>query len=140
MYNLSRSVPGRTFGNSGKRERRKRIQHAIAIFLLLGLTWVLGYLCWIPAGNVPSFIFQLCFVTINSGQGYLIFMLYCMRNPTFRKRWRKLIFFCPDQPLTQSLTNSSSSFQKARRGDERKFADKFRPTNVPFSSTESRRF
>lgn len=134
---LSRRVPGKSQENK-QQERRKRIQNAVAIFLLLGLTWGLGYFCFIPAGTVPSFVFQMLFVTFNSGQGYLIFMLYCMRNPVFRQKWRKLIFLCPDRPLSHSLASNLSSDQK-RTNQGHKFSGDFRPASVPLSSIENRR-
>lgn len=139
ILKLNKSVPGKTLSEEhAKRERWKRFQHAVVIFLLLGLTWGLGYVCFIPAGSIPSFIFQMLFVTFNSMHGYLIFMLYCMRNPIFRKRWRKICFFCPDRPLTPM------TFRKNPTGTKKKYnlpsSKPFHPSSVPVSSVENRRF
>lgn len=132
---ISKRVPGKTYSKEQlNHERRKRVQNAISIFLLLGLTWGLGYFCFIPAGSVPSFIFQMIFVTFNSGQGYLLFMVYAMRNPTFRKKWRQMFVCCPDEPLTSSFALSSSTGKRHQRK-----SINFSPLAVPISGVESRR-
>ncbi|KAJ8046929.1 Adhesion G-protein coupled receptor G6 [Holothuria leucospilota] len=122
-----------------KKERRKRLQNAVSIMLLMGLTWGFTYFCFIPAGQIYSFAIQLLFSGLNSMQGYLIFMFYCMRNPEFRKRWRHLCFcLCPVTfPLQNSLSSRFfSTVSKDKTASQNK---KFRGTSVPVSSVEHRR-
>ncbi|XP_030844054.1 adhesion G-protein coupled receptor G6-like [Strongylocentrotus purpuratus] len=67
-----------------RRETVQRVQNAICILLLLGLTWVAGYLLLIP---FFSQVAQPIFVILNSFQGFFIFLLYCVRKPHIRKKW-----------------------------------------------------
>ncbi|XP_072025148.1 adhesion G-protein coupled receptor G7-like [Amphiura filiformis] len=70
----------------------KRLQNAIAISILLGLTWVFGFL----AIDEATFTFQLLFCLCNSFQGLIIFLLFCLRADDVRKtlkpyfRWMKM--------------------------------------------------
>ncbi|XP_030839477.1 adhesion G-protein coupled receptor G2-like [Strongylocentrotus purpuratus] len=82
----SANIAGRMKGEA-KVERQEAIefvQNAICILLLLGLTWVTGYLLLIP---LFSQVAQPIFVVLNSFQGFFIFLLYCVRKPHIRKKW-----------------------------------------------------
>ncbi|XP_063963094.1 uncharacterized protein LOC129271822 [Lytechinus pictus] len=67
-----------------RRETIERVQNAICILLLLGLTWITGYLLLIPSFSPVA---QPIFIVLNSFQGLFIFLLYCVRKPHIRKRW-----------------------------------------------------
>ncbi|XP_030839488.1 adhesion G-protein coupled receptor G2-like [Strongylocentrotus purpuratus] len=82
----SANIAGRMKGEA-KVERQEAIefvQNAICILLLLGLTWVTGYLLLIP---LFSQVAQPIFVVLNSFQGFFIFLLYCVRKPHIRTKW-----------------------------------------------------
>ena len=69
-----------------------RLQNAVTISILLGLTWVFGFL----AIEGATFTFQLIFCLCNSFQGLVIFLLFCFRAEDVRKtlkpyfHWAKL--------------------------------------------------
>ncbi|XP_071817466.1 uncharacterized protein [Apostichopus japonicus] len=138
---LSNRVQTSSSAASSKRRRReqvKRLQNAVSIFLLMGLSWGVGYLCFIPLGDNFAFSSQVLFVGLNSMQGYLIFMFYCMRNPDFRKRWRRWCFcLCPSTfPFKQSLSSSFlSTFSKRTQSSQ---PLSFNSKNVPVSIVEKR--
>ncbi|KAJ8020350.1 Adhesion G-protein coupled receptor G4 [Holothuria leucospilota] len=138
---LNKRVPGKSRTDRSKNaERLKQFQNAVSILLLLGITWGLGYFCFIPVGQVVAFVFQLLFVIMNSMQGYLIFMLYGMRNPVFRKTWRKLCLCCPDTPIRTSLLEQmSSSRQRKSSSDKFNIPNEFLPSTFPVSTPERRR-
>eukprot|EP00057_Strongylocentrotus_purpuratus_P015018 XP_011669492.1 PREDICTED: protein jagged-1 isoform X6 [Strongylocentrotus purpuratus] len=69
-----------------RQETRERIQNGIAMLLLLGFTWTIGYLTLI---NVD--FTELLFIIFNSLQGFFIFVLYCLRKETIRMQWRRCI-------------------------------------------------
>ncbi|XP_011661702.1 adhesion G-protein coupled receptor G2-like [Strongylocentrotus purpuratus] len=82
----SANITGRVKGEAKveRQEAIERVQNAICILLLLGLTWVTGYLLLIP---LFSQVAQPIFVVLNSFQGFFIFLLYCVRKPHIRKKW-----------------------------------------------------
>eukprot|EP00057_Strongylocentrotus_purpuratus_P010657 XP_011665131.1 PREDICTED: uncharacterized protein LOC578355 [Strongylocentrotus purpuratus] len=63
-----------------RRENIKRVQNAICILLLLGLTWITGYFLMI---REFSQVVEPIFIILNSFQGLFIFLLYCVRKPMF---------------------------------------------------------
>ncbi|XP_030853021.1 uncharacterized protein LOC100889158 [Strongylocentrotus purpuratus] len=87
-----------------KAERREtivRVQNAICILLVLGLTWVAGYLLLIPTFSQVA---QPIFIILNSFQGFFIFLLYCVRKPHIRKKWG---LTCFDKFVKKEATTSS---------------------------------
>ncbi|XP_030844863.1 adhesion G-protein coupled receptor D1-like [Strongylocentrotus purpuratus] len=90
-----------------RRETIERVQNAICILLLLGLTWVTGYLLLIP---LFSQVAQPIFVVLNSFQGLFIFLLYCVRKPFIRKKWGLTCFekFLKNEASTSSGVVSST--------------------------------
>ena len=66
-------------------EVTRRAQNAIAIGTLLGLTWVFGFLA---IGNGRMF-FSVLFAIFNSLQGVFIFLLFCIRQPDVKDRFRR---------------------------------------------------
>ncbi|XP_072026659.1 adhesion G-protein coupled receptor G7-like [Amphiura filiformis] len=65
-----------------KEEIYARLQNAITISVLLGLTWVFGFLAMIPGATET---FQVLFCIFNSLQGLMIFILFCCRAEDVRK-------------------------------------------------------
>ncbi|XP_071483961.1 uncharacterized protein [Diadema antillarum] len=87
IYRLTRTNIATRARSSGKedgyRDVLRRCQNAVSIFLLLGLTWVLGYFTLIRDDNL---VIHVLFVILNSLQGFFIFVLYCLRQQHFRDR------------------------------------------------------
>ncbi|XP_063960752.1 adhesion G-protein coupled receptor G2-like [Lytechinus pictus] len=69
---------------SNRRETIERVENAICILLLLGLTWISGYFLLIPRFSQIS---EPIFIALNAFQGLFIFLLYCVRKPMVRKQW-----------------------------------------------------
>ncbi|KAL4227170.1 G-protein coupled receptor [Mactra antiquata] len=59
------------------------LQAAITSFILLGLTWVFGYL----AISDARLLFQYVFTILNSLQGFFIFILFVVRKKKVRDQW-----------------------------------------------------
>lgn len=73
----------------------ERIQNGISMLILLGFSWITGYLSLI---NVD--IANTLFIISNSLLGFFIFVMYCLRKATIREQWRRRLscgFFKEDQ-------------------------------------------
>ncbi|XP_030851629.1 adhesion G-protein coupled receptor G2-like [Strongylocentrotus purpuratus] len=84
----------------------ERIKNAVSVLLLLGLTWVTGYLTLI---DTTSQVTQTLFIVFNSLQGFFIFILYCARNPVVRAYWAKVCGCGQDSSRTSTRANQGTS-------------------------------
>ncbi|WAR24970.1 AGRG4-like protein [Mya arenaria] len=119
----------------GLRSNQKRhkmamtnLQAAITSFVLLGLTWLFGYLAVADA----RLIFQYVFTILNSLQGFFIFVLFVLRKRKVREQW---YFICckgvekgrVSRSLSASNSNStysnSSGRQSGKSGKDRDRSD-----------------
>ena len=64
-----------------------QLRAAFSVVVLLGLTWVFGFL----AVSYVSLVFQYLFAIFNTTQGLFIFFFYCLRRKDMRNQW--LVFF-----------------------------------------------
>ncbi|XP_038054056.1 uncharacterized protein LOC119726452 isoform X7 [Patiria miniata] len=94
---------------SKRKLHKQRLQNALTVMTLMGLTWSIGYLNLVQAISFPV---QLVFCLLNTLQGYFIFMLYGVRRAEVRKHWRRCCVFqkatfssVPTSSQTQSSTN-----------------------------------
>eukprot|EP00057_Strongylocentrotus_purpuratus_P008514 XP_011662988.1 PREDICTED: G-protein coupled receptor 126-like [Strongylocentrotus purpuratus] len=114
MRRLTRKVAGKQITKPKYIERLRRLHNAMALIVLMGLTWGVGYLTSI---QVASLAFQIIFIILNSLQGVYLFLFYCLRNPIARTHWRNLL--CPRrmpsrEKATVVSTCSSSSGNRSR--------------------------
>ncbi|XP_071959939.1 adhesion G-protein coupled receptor G6-like [Antedon mediterranea] len=77
---------GRNVALSTRGEVSKRLQTSVGLSVLLGLTWVLGFLA-IDADSSSRDAFQLLFCVFNSLQGLFIFLFFCVRQKNVRDAW-----------------------------------------------------
>ena len=63
----------------------QEVRQALAIMVLLGLTWLFG----IFAIDGAKLVFQWLFCIFNALQGFFIFLFYCVLNAGTRKRLAK---------------------------------------------------
>ena len=61
----------------------QRVRMAIAILVLLGLTWIFGALA---IGSARLF-FEYLFCIFNSLQGFFIFVFHCLRQKDVQRAW-----------------------------------------------------
>ena len=81
MYSLSQM--GKEVSQENKMKGYHRVKVALAIMVLLGLTWFFGAL----AIGSARLLFQYLFCIFNSLQGFSIFWFHCIRQPEVRKCW-----------------------------------------------------
>nr|XP_054766910.1 LOW QUALITY PROTEIN: adhesion G-protein coupled receptor G6-like [Lytechinus pictus] len=68
-------------------ELLRRLQNAVAIGTLVGLSWVCGFM----AIGGARFFFTVLFVIFTSLQGVFIFILFCIRLPEVRQQLIRLL-------------------------------------------------
>eukprot|EP00731_Ephydatia_muelleri_P009408 Em0004g1746a len=62
----------------------------ISVFVLFGLTWIFGALTIMKAATT----FQIMFTLLNSFQGFLIFIFFCVLNKEIRSSWTQILKRC----------------------------------------------
>ncbi|XP_071854190.1 uncharacterized protein [Apostichopus japonicus] len=77
-------VAGKAVTQSRKQQLVTRLQNAMCMSVLMGLSWSLGLLVVAH----PTFIFQLLFCIVNSLQGLAVFILFCVRVSDVRTAYK----------------------------------------------------
>ena len=85
MHRLTCGRKTTSLARNKREETLKRVQNAIAITFLLGLTWVFGLLSLFPGS---SRVFQFLYCIFNSLQGLLIFVMFCVRQAEVVAIWK----------------------------------------------------
>ncbi|NWX14871.1 AGRG7 protein, partial [Aegotheles bennettii] len=98
----------------------KKTIGAIFIVVVLGITWVIGYLMLI-SHEETSLVFSYLFCILNATQGLQICILYTFRSPIFKKKVSELfpVFWMSEVPLyLHSKTYYVSRTQLAKHSQE----------------------
>ncbi|XP_072026183.1 uncharacterized protein [Amphiura filiformis] len=111
LRRITASVEGKVETKTNKEKMKKRLINATCIFVLMGLTWGVGYLSVIQA---TSFIVQMLFCVLNSMQGYVIFMLYVMRRADVRQVLTSQFHLSDKKKSSGFSSNSPQSSPRAR--------------------------
>ncbi|XP_038054485.1 adhesion G-protein coupled receptor G6-like [Patiria miniata] len=112
QLSCDRMTNGSSSDKSQREERIRRLQNAVAISVLLGLTWVFGLLSVIQAA---SFAFQVLFAICNSLQGLMIFVLFCAMNQQVHQVWREM-FPCQRDAHRRGLVSGTGLDSGTRGG------------------------
>ena len=97
-----------------------RLKRAFGILILVGLTWVLGFLAVSNARLVFHYLFTIC----NSLQGFAIFMFYCVTQRNVRDAWVALL-----RCDTKSLYRSNKSLYTDSQYERRRLSSASRSVN-----------
>ena len=73
-----------------RKESWRRVQNAVAISVLLGVTWISGLL----AIGDARLLFNIIFLIFNSLQGFFIFLMFCVRQKEIRDFWLRCLCCC----------------------------------------------
>ena len=140
LRRITAVVKGKVTNKSKKEQFKRRLINAVCIFVLMGLTWAVGYLSVIEA---TSFVVQMLFCVFNSMQGYVIFMLYVVRRAEVRQVWSSV--FRSTNTKNQSYLSSQSPQSSPRakprnlsnqpQTDSRFFTNSGDTTFAPYSNT-----
>ncbi|XP_071959946.1 adhesion G-protein coupled receptor G7-like [Antedon mediterranea] len=86
----------------------KHLQNAFAVSVLLGLTWVFGFLA-IDADSTSRDVFQWLFSLFNSLQGLFIFLFFCVRQKDIRDAWKSIFKESDKSKNVKNTTDTGSS-------------------------------
>ncbi|XP_033097905.1 adhesion G-protein coupled receptor G6-like [Anneissia japonica] len=119
-------------GPLDKKEKKKRLVNAIAISLLLGLTWIFGFLSF---ENAADIVFLILFCVFNSFQGVAIFYLFCLRQKECKQAWKNLLGISKAKSsyefsLTRSTLHSKTANDSLRSTPKEQKKKKFTSTNA----------
>lgn len=83
-----------------KKSFTTKIFGTLSVAVVLGITWVLGYMMLINQEET-NFVFSILFCIFNATQGLQICILYTFRSPIFKKKVTELFSFVslPDIPI-----------------------------------------
>lgn len=90
---------------SNQSERKMAFLHfqaGVSILVILGLTWVFGFL----TVDSTRIVFHYLFAIFNAFQGLFIFLLFTAREKQIRKAWKKLC--CKKSPYKSSTSGTDS--------------------------------
>ncbi|XP_022109063.1 cadherin EGF LAG seven-pass G-type receptor 2-like [Acanthaster planci] len=100
--------------------RKTQIGCALSVTFLLGLTWVFGLFA---VGNA-TLVFQYICTTLNTMQGFFIFLFRCALNPEAVRCWRHLITngtLNPRQtPCNSAIKNNNQHSQHSQQTNSTK--------------------
>ncbi|PIK38200.1 hypothetical protein BSL78_24961 [Apostichopus japonicus] len=87
-----RTVVFRQFLSTNAQRNKKaevisRMQQFVLFWILLGLSWIFGFLSILPKRKINAFVALFCIFT--SLQGVVFFIFFCAKNPEVRKGLRK---------------------------------------------------
>ena len=98
----------RSIDHNRKTDSIQLMINIISVFVLFGLTWIFGALTIMKAAQ----IFQIVFTILNSFQGFLIFILFCVLKKEIRSSWADILIkwgvirFKKSGPIQQSTKMS----------------------------------
>ncbi|XP_063953356.1 adhesion G-protein coupled receptor G2-like isoform X1 [Lytechinus pictus] len=127
MKRISSTTTGKIQDNTPTRhrERIRRLRNAFILLLLLGLTWVFGFLVNIRNEVLIAFS-QTVFVILNAFQGFFIFVIYCVRLPQARMQLATCCryIYCPFDIVK---TSTSDQNKNAKDSKEMSHHDQLKP-------------
>ncbi|WAR10310.1 AGRG2-like protein [Mya arenaria] len=85
-------------------------QAALSIFVILGLTWVFGFM----TVDDTRIVFHYLFAIFNAFQGLFVFFFFTLREKKVRNAWRKL---CCPRSVYKSTTSSDEHKGKTTNSD-----------------------
>jgi len=97
-----------------KKQIKAAVKGMALLLPILGLTWIFGML----AVNEETIVFQYIFSILNSCQGVLIFLLYCIGNTEVRtalRRLREKHFGSKFSSKNNSVTDNERSNNSAKK-------------------------
>lgn len=70
-----------------KREMFSRMQQFVLFWMLLGLSWIFGFLAMIPGRE--TYGLEILFCLFTSIQGFTLFIFICVKNPEVKKLFKQ---------------------------------------------------
>ena len=109
MYKLSTRPASSCADQDRGRDTLVQLRRAFGILILVGLTWIFGFL----AVSRARLAFQYLFSIFNTFQGFCIFMFYCVSQKNVRECWSALLR-CDLGSLKKSKSMYTDSYDRRR--------------------------
>ncbi|XP_072037604.1 uncharacterized protein [Amphiura filiformis] len=99
-----------------------RVRGAIAILVLLGITWgfsaaaAMNYHYYFEVPEAASYVLQTLFVIGIAFQGFFIFAFHCVRYTDVRQQWRKIL--SPKTPIFARWRTRRKSIERPTRSQQ----------------------
>ncbi|XP_052818514.1 adhesion G-protein coupled receptor G2-like [Mya arenaria] len=87
-----------------------QLKAAVSIFIVLGLTWIFGFL----TVDDTRIAFHYIFAVLNAFQGFFIFMMFTLREKRIRGAWKKL---CCSKMVKMEATSSTRLQHQSNRSE-----------------------
>jgi len=105
-----------------QRDRKQEFRVYLSIFIVIGVSWIFGYIEASIPEKVTQTIFYIIFSLTTPGQGILIFLTHCL-NAKVMGKWTKFFGRLPCCPCCNSLhdriQSSNSSTAASRSAQSR---------------------
>ncbi|XP_050418862.1 uncharacterized protein LOC126832194 [Patella vulgata] len=122
---VTRSICSRkNLNTTGLQHSVTNIRASFCCFIILGLTWIFGFL----AISDARLVFQYIFTVLNSLQGFLIFILFTARDKKVRDYWKQLFCCCKTRKTTSKVSKTTSSSNSYK--DDFNFTDIRKKTSI----------
>ncbi|KAK3607732.1 hypothetical protein CHS0354_040642 [Potamilus streckersoni] len=102
IVNLCRRPRGMQVNQSDHKIAVMNLQAGLAVFVLLGLTWVFGFLAVEDARVALMYVFAF----LNAFQGFFVFLLFTAREKQVRQSWARLCCKKKSDVTSTSATDS----------------------------------
>nr|CAB3229162.1 CD97 antigen-like [Phallusia mammillata] len=90
---------------------------AITLILMMGMTWIFGFLMLIAEDVKYQEIMAWLFTIVNSLQGFLIFLVNCVRNQNVRSLWlNPILQACGCGKCTKTTSSTTSTSNRSGTG------------------------
>ncbi|MGH0136275.1 UNVERIFIED_CONTAM: hypothetical protein FKN15_018252, partial [Acipenser sinensis] len=115
----------------------KKLTSSISVAVVLGITWVLGYLMLIDHDET-RLVFSYIFCIINTTQGLQIFILFTARDSVFQKKMKDIVnSISPPELYVHSKTFMLKTEQQDYVSESYKQSEGFSSTTFTSTSTVS---
>ncbi|KAK7503239.1 hypothetical protein BaRGS_00005504 [Batillaria attramentaria] len=94
---------GQQLSQAQSKTSAQRLRGATGVFILLGLTWVFGFL----SIDKASLVFSYLFAIFNTLQGLFIFLFYAVLRKESRDAWRQLCCRSEDEAVSRGTTSTN---------------------------------
>ncbi|MBN3303515.1 AGRG7 protein, partial [Amia calva] len=130
---LCRSNPN--LNSTKKNSYLKKFLSSLSVAVVLGVSWVLGYLLLIDHDQ-SSVVFSYIFCILNSTQGLQIFILFTVRTSLFKKKVSEIINSTSGPEIyLRSKTFKLMSFKRHNHKETYRPTEEFLTSRSSFSSS-----
>lgn len=100
-----------------KREMFSRMQQFVLFWMLLGLSWIFGFLAMIPERKTVAL--EILFCIFTSIQGFALFIFICLKNPEVKKKFLQTKSYLTGYTSARGAEKTTSGSKKSTTWNSR---------------------